>query len=220
MYEIYLLYIGDWRDHLAQSAFLGWCSVANAWSPPILAGENLAFAEIQIFVAFCMLVDGLVVWNMFYFPFHIWDAILPIDEVVFFKMVIAPPACVCPHSWCLNPVKHPENLSEFRERCRSGARRRPNIEIPTNERQRRPRKPRRKRRLATLGAAGSYGPKKKTGLASGNLLRSYWKWQFFMGKSTISMDIFNSYVSLPEGNVTSNWLFMWLKQESTIRQST
>jgi len=23
----------------------------------------------------------------FYFPFHIWDVILPIDEVIFFKMV-------------------------------------------------------------------------------------------------------------------------------------
>jgi hypothetical protein len=26
-----------------------------------------------------------------YFPFHIWDVILPIDEVIFFKMVIVPP---------------------------------------------------------------------------------------------------------------------------------
>jgi len=33
----------------------------------------------------------LVVSNMFYFPFHIWDVILPIDELIFFKMVIAPP---------------------------------------------------------------------------------------------------------------------------------
>ena len=29
----------------------------------------------------------LVVWNMLYFPFHIWDVILPIDELIFFKMV-------------------------------------------------------------------------------------------------------------------------------------
>ena len=28
---------------------------------------------------------------MSYFPFHIWDVILPIDELIFFKMVIAPP---------------------------------------------------------------------------------------------------------------------------------
>ena len=33
----------------------------------------------------------LVVWNIVYFPFHIWDVILPIDELIFFKMVIAPP---------------------------------------------------------------------------------------------------------------------------------
>ena len=39
----------------------------------------------------------------------------------------------------------------------------------------------------------------KMDLPSGNLLRSYWKWPFLMGKSTISMAIFNSYVKLPEG---------------------
>ena len=27
----------------------------------------------------------------FYFPFHIWVVILPIDELIFFKMVTAPP---------------------------------------------------------------------------------------------------------------------------------
>ena len=32
--------------------------------------------------------DWLVVWNMaFIFPFHIWDVILPFDELIFFKMV-------------------------------------------------------------------------------------------------------------------------------------
>jgi len=35
------------------------------------------------------LVGGLA--HEFYFPFHIWDVILPIDELIFFKMVIAPP---------------------------------------------------------------------------------------------------------------------------------
>ena len=30
-------------------------------------------------------------FKLFYFPFHIWDVILPIDEVIFFKIVIAPP---------------------------------------------------------------------------------------------------------------------------------
>jgi hypothetical protein len=28
-----------------------------------------------------------VVSNTFYFPFHIWDAILPIDELIFFRGV-------------------------------------------------------------------------------------------------------------------------------------
>ena len=28
----------------------------------------------------------------FYFPFHIWDIPNPIDELIFFKMVIAPPS--------------------------------------------------------------------------------------------------------------------------------
>ena len=30
-------------------------------------------------------------WHGFYFLFHIWDVILPIDELILFKMVIAPP---------------------------------------------------------------------------------------------------------------------------------
>jgi hypothetical protein len=33
----------------------------------------------------------VVVWNIFHFPFHIWDVILPIDELIFFKMVKSPP---------------------------------------------------------------------------------------------------------------------------------
>ena len=37
------------------------------------------------------MVVWLVVSNMVYFPFHIWDIILPIVELIFFKMVIAPP---------------------------------------------------------------------------------------------------------------------------------
>ena len=35
------------------------------------------------------LVGGLE--HEFYVPFHIWDVIFPIDERIFFKMVIAPP---------------------------------------------------------------------------------------------------------------------------------
>ena len=33
----------------------------------------------------------LVVGTFFYFPFHIWNNGIPIDELIFFKMVIAPP---------------------------------------------------------------------------------------------------------------------------------
>jgi hypothetical protein len=32
-----------------------------------------------------LLVGGFK--HEFYFPFHIWDVILPIDELIFFKMV-------------------------------------------------------------------------------------------------------------------------------------
>ena len=32
-----------------------------------------------------------MVSNMFYFPFNIWDVSLPIDELIFFKIVSAPP---------------------------------------------------------------------------------------------------------------------------------
>ena len=40
---------------------------------------------------------------------------------------------------------------------------------------------------------------RKMEVPSGKLTFCYGKSQFFMGKSTISMAIFNSYVSLPEG---------------------
>jgi hypothetical protein len=35
--------------------------------------------------------DWLVVSNMALILHNIWDVILPIDEVIFFKMAIAPP---------------------------------------------------------------------------------------------------------------------------------
>ena len=45
-----------------------------------------------------------------YFPFHIWDVILPIDELIFFKMVIAPPTSnvwiQCSH-FCASPSFSP-----------------------------------------------------------------------------------------------------------------
>jgi len=42
-------------------------------------------------------------------------------------------------------------------------------------------------------------------LPSGNLLHGYGKSPFLMGKSTISMAMFNSYVKLPEGTL---WPFV------------
>ena len=30
------------------------------------------------------IIFWLVVWDIFYFPFHIWDVILPIDDLIFF----------------------------------------------------------------------------------------------------------------------------------------
>jgi hypothetical protein len=42
-------------------------------------------------------------------------------------------------------------------------------------------------------------------LPSGKRLHNYGKSPCLMGKSTISMAIFNSYVSLPEGILTISW---------------
>ena len=58
----------------------------------------------------------------FYFPFHIWDVILPIDEVIFFNLVIAPPtsplltmeiAIKIPYVSHEVPLKSPRNRHEF-----------------------------------------------------------------------------------------------------------
>ena len=51
-------------------------------------------------------------------------------------------------------------------------------------------------------------------LPSGKRLHNYGKSPFLMGKSTITMAIFNSYVSLPEGSLrtnTSNWRWTEIK---------
>ena len=36
----------------------------------------------------------------FYFPFHIWDVILPIDELIFFRGVGIPPTSFCCEAFC------------------------------------------------------------------------------------------------------------------------
>jgi len=38
-----------------------------------------------------LIYNWWVVSNMAFLFHHIWDVILPIDELIFFKMVIAPP---------------------------------------------------------------------------------------------------------------------------------
>ena len=55
----------------------------------------------------------LVVSFIFYVPFHIWDVILPIDELIFFKMVIAPPTS-CDRQVLLEMMRfpHPPNIFE------------------------------------------------------------------------------------------------------------
>ena len=42
---------------------------------------------------FHVLVDGLE--HEFYFSFHIWDVILPIDELIFFRGVETTNRCMC-----------------------------------------------------------------------------------------------------------------------------
>ena len=40
-------------------------------------------------------------FNHFYCPFHIWDVILPIDELIFFRGVAQPPTS---DKWCAKPA--------------------------------------------------------------------------------------------------------------------
>ena len=44
-------------------------------------------------------VYWLVVPNIFYFPFHIWDVILPIDELICFRGVDQPPTSYIIWEW-------------------------------------------------------------------------------------------------------------------------
>jgi len=53
--------------------------------------------------------------------------------------------------------------------------------------------------LPRKNGMGDVPKPKKNQLPSGKQPHSYGKSPFFMGKSTISMVIFNSYVKLPEG---------------------
>ena len=46
-------------------------------------------------------VYWLVVPNIFYFPFHIWDVILPIDELICFRGVGQPPTSYIIWEWVI-----------------------------------------------------------------------------------------------------------------------
>ena len=62
------------------------------WSPPgstsTVDPKNGTVGNLEDMWYIDDLVGG---FKHFYFPFHIWDVILPSDELIFFKMVIAPP---------------------------------------------------------------------------------------------------------------------------------
>jgi hypothetical protein len=53
---------------------------------------------------------------------------------------------------------------------------------------------------AVVGATEFWSPSISCLLPSGKLSHNYGKSPFLMGKSAISMAMFNSYVKLPEGN--------------------
>ena len=62
-------------------------------SPMLKRGENSIFVlGKQTENKHVYLVGGLE--HEFYFPFHIWDVILPIDELIFFRGVGIPPTSV------------------------------------------------------------------------------------------------------------------------------
>ena len=60
------------------------CVFHLSWSIKVVGSYKLLY------------IFWLVVSNIFYFPCHIWVVILPIDDLIFFKMVIAPPTSI----WC------------------------------------------------------------------------------------------------------------------------
>ena len=71
---------------ILESFGVNWPSKICTWKPWMRTSNHwwwLFFSKV-----YCW----LVVWNMdFFVPFHIWVFILPIHELIFFKMVIAPP---------------------------------------------------------------------------------------------------------------------------------
>ena len=112
---------------------------------------------------------------IFYFPFHIWDVNLPIDELIFFTMVKTTNQIPI---WLLhkNPTK---NCGVFQgTRARHGR-----CQRPGGKRSVRPENC----RQSVMDMSQRFGD-----LPSGKQPHIYGKSPFLMGKSTISMAIFNS----------------------------
>ena len=80
----------------------GWAGTRSGWEN-FIAGQvspgiilllylllfTIIYCSILIYYMLYIYINWLVVPNILYFPFHIWDVILPTDELIFFKMLIA-----------------------------------------------------------------------------------------------------------------------------------
>ena len=67
-------------------------SAVSTWIHGSKVKQDLSSLYLQCWLP---VIYWLVAWIIFYVPFHIWDVILPIDALIFFKMVIAPPTSHC-----------------------------------------------------------------------------------------------------------------------------
>ena len=105
----------------------------------------------------CSIISGWWFQTCFYFPFHIWDVILPIDEVVFFKGVgLKPPTShffvgemtflILKPCWWNTTIFHGE-IAPFPIHSSRGE-----MAIPRNQE---PSKPAPKRRCCSKAPAGS-----------------------------------------------------------------
>jgi hypothetical protein len=54
----------------------------NMFNDDMVSGMLLS---VSFFGGDCYNIIWLVVWNMFYFPYNLWDVILPIDELHHFS---------------------------------------------------------------------------------------------------------------------------------------
>ena len=88
----------------------------------INSSHHLTYNTLQMVPNMCW----LVVSNMF-FSHNIWDVILPIDELIVFKMVIAPPTnqpvCIFPPTPCVSGPKIAWLPPEIRRKSASFGRR-------------------------------------------------------------------------------------------------